>query len=114
MSDFHSRLEPLPDSWDTLILLRDSFYHPFPTLKEKKMKILRKLSVSITLVLLIAMVAFAGETSSPPCVPGETSSPPCSSPMAAGNVEDSDTNADVASSITEVAQLVVESVLPLF
>ena len=78
------------------------------------MKILGKLSVSITLTFLIAMVAFAGETNSPPCAPGETNSPPCSSSMAAGNLEDSDTNGDVASSITEAALLAVESVLPLF
>ncbi len=77
------------------------------------MKILRKLSVSITLVLLIAMVVFAGETNSPPCAPGETNSPPCSTSMAAGNAEDSDTNGEVMSSIVEAALLAVESVLPL-
>jgi hypothetical protein len=78
------------------------------------MKILGKLSVSITLVLLVAMVAFAGETNSPPCAPGETNSPPCSNSMATGNAEDSDIDADVASSITEAALLAAESVLPLF
>ena len=75
---------------------------------------LRKLSVSIVLTLTLSMLAFAGETSAPPCAPGETSSPPCSNSMVAGNAEDSDIDADVASSITEAALLAVESVLPLF
>ncbi len=74
---------------------------------------LRKLSVSIALTLILSILAFAGETSAPPCAPGETSAPPCSNSVAAGNVEDSDTNGDVASSITEVALLAVQSVLPL-
>ena len=46
------------------------------------MKNLKRLAVSFTLMFVLAVAAFAGETSSPPCAPpepGETSSPPCAS-----------------------------------
>ena len=42
------------------------------------MKNLRRLGISATLLCVLAMTAFAGETNSPPCTPGETNSPPCS------------------------------------
>jgi hypothetical protein len=45
------------------------------------MKSLKRLGVSVTLICVLAMAAFAGEVSSPPCAPpepGEVSSPPCS------------------------------------
>jgi hypothetical protein len=41
---------------------------------------LRRLSLSMILISVLSVAAFAGETSSPPCAPpdpGETSSPPC-------------------------------------
>lgn len=41
------------------------------------MKNLKRLGGSITLLCLLTMSAFAGETNSPPCAPGETNSPPC-------------------------------------
>ena len=44
------------------------------------MKNLRRLGLSLTLISVLAMAAFAGETNSPPCAPpepGETNSPPC-------------------------------------
>jgi len=41
------------------------------------MKYLQRLTLSLTLLSVLAATAFAGETSSPPCAPGETSSPPC-------------------------------------
>jgi hypothetical protein len=47
-------------------------------LKEKNMKNLKRLGISVTLVCVLAMSSFAGETNSPPCAPGETNSPPCS------------------------------------
>ena len=43
---------------------------------------LRRLVVTICLTAVLAITAFAGETSGPPCAPpdpGETSGPPCSS-----------------------------------
>jgi hypothetical protein len=38
---------------------------------------LKRLAVSFTLTSVLAVAAFAGETSSPPCEPGQTNSPPC-------------------------------------
>ena len=43
------------------------------------MNMLQRLIVSFTLVSVLAVAAFAGETNAPPCAPGETSNPPCSS-----------------------------------
>ena len=41
------------------------------------MEKLKRLTLALTLVSVIAVSAFAGETETPPCVPGETASPPC-------------------------------------
>jgi hypothetical protein len=41
------------------------------------MKNLKRLALSLTLMSALSVTAFAGETSSPPCVPGEIQSPPC-------------------------------------
>ena len=46
------------------------------------MRNLKRLVVSLCLMSVLAITAFAGEMSSPPCAPpdpGETQSPPCSS-----------------------------------
>ena len=46
------------------------------------MRNLKRLVVSLSLMSVLAITAFAGETSSPPCAPpdpGETAAPPCSS-----------------------------------
>ena len=43
------------------------------------MKNLRRLGISVTLLCVLSMTAFAGDTTSPPCAPGETTSPPCAS-----------------------------------
>ena len=45
------------------------------------MRNLKRLVVSLSLMSVLAITAFAGETSSPPCTPnpGETETPPCSS-----------------------------------
>jgi hypothetical protein len=48
-------------------------------LRRNEMKYLRKLSLSLTLICVLAAAVFGGETSTPPCVPGETLAPPCSS-----------------------------------
>jgi hypothetical protein len=45
------------------------------------MKSLNRLGVSVTLLCVLSMTAFAGDTNSPPCGspdPGTVSSPPCS------------------------------------
>ena len=41
------------------------------------MRNLKLLGISVTLLCVMSMTAFAGDTSSPPCAPGETTSPPC-------------------------------------
>jgi hypothetical protein len=41
------------------------------------MKNLRRLGISVTLLCVLSITAFAGDTISPPCAPGDTISPPC-------------------------------------
>jgi hypothetical protein len=45
------------------------------------MRNLKRLVVSLSLMSVMSITAFAGETSAPPCAPdpGQTSTPPCSS-----------------------------------
>jgi hypothetical protein len=38
---------------------------------------LKKLALSVSLMSILAIAAFGGETLSPPCAPGETNGPPC-------------------------------------
>lgn len=38
---------------------------------------LKRITLAISLAVVLAGTAFAGETQSPPCDPGETSGPPC-------------------------------------
>jgi hypothetical protein len=45
----------------------------------ENMKNLRKLGLSLTLMSVLSVTAFAGETDTPPCTPGETGTPPCTS-----------------------------------
>jgi hypothetical protein len=89
------------------------------------MKNLKRLGVSATLMFVLSVVAFAGETQSPPCAPpepGETQSPPCAAaPIVPGDSlapgETSSppaSNAGDASSVTEVALDLLQSVLLLF
>ena len=85
------------------------------------MKNLKRLGISITLLCLLTMTAFAGETNSPPCVPGETNSPPCSVTQ---NVTDDSApqNQSVSTiegddydySITDMTVDLVQSVLSVF
>ena len=89
------------------------------------MKNLKRLGVSAALMFVLSVVAFAGETQSPPCAPpepGETQSPPCAAaPIVPGDSlapgETSSppaSNAGDASSVTEVALDLLQSVLLLF
>ncbi|HXT63016.1 MAG TPA: hypothetical protein VN696_08270 [Pyrinomonadaceae bacterium] len=43
------------------------------------MEKLKTLALSFTLISILAVAVFAGETNAPPCAPGETGAPPCSS-----------------------------------
>ena len=84
------------------------------------MKNLRRLGISITLLCVLAVAAFAGDTSSPPCAPGDTSSPPCAMAQVApdDSVIPGDTNSPPASggeiSITEVALDLLLDTLSVF
>ena len=88
------------------------------------MKNLKRLGVSFTLMCVLAVVAFGGETSAPPCAPpepGETSAPPCAAaPLSGDPLAPGETSAPPASntgdaaSITELALDLVQSALLLF
>ena len=43
------------------------------------MDCLKRITLSFTVMSMLTVATFAGETNSPPCAPGETSTPPCSS-----------------------------------
>lgn len=73
------------------------------------MRNLKLLGISVTLLCVMSMTAFAGDTTSPPCAPGDTTSPPCASAqitaddsIAPGTVN-SPPASEVEVSITEVA-----------
>ena len=71
------------------------------------MKNLKRLGVSVTLMCVLAVAAFAGEVNSPPCAPPEPgilNTPPC----------DAASNAGDAASVTEVAIDLLQSALLLF
>ena len=38
---------------------------------------LKKLALSVSLMSILAIAAFGGETLGPPCAPGEVNGPPC-------------------------------------
>lgn len=88
------------------------------------MKNLKRLGVSVTLMFVLAVVAFAGETQSPPCAPpepGETQSPPCAgTSMPGDSLTPGETNslpasnAAVTLSVTELAVDLLQSVRLLF
>jgi len=89
------------------------------------MKNLKRLSASVTLMFVLAVAAFAGETNTPPCAPpepGQVGTPPCAAAsMTPGDsLAPGETNAPPASnagtefSITDVAINLLQSVLSLF
>ena len=88
------------------------------------MKNLKRLGVSATLMFVLSVVAFAGETQSPPCAPpepGETQSPPCAvaqlardDSLAPGETSCPPSNVGDVSSVAEVALDLLQSVLLLF
>jgi len=49
------------------------------------MKNIRTIFATLTLALVLAGSALAGETQTPPCAPGETQTPPCTSAPASGD-----------------------------
>ena len=89
------------------------------------MKNIKRLGASFTLMCVLAMAAFAGETNSPPCAPpdpGEVNSPPCAGAqiLPGDFLTPGDTSAPPALaaedslSVTELAVDLLQSVLSLF
>ena len=79
---------------------------------------LRRFGLAISLTVILAGTAIAGETNGPPCAnPGETNGPPCASGQliideateASSNVSD-----EVETLIIEAASYALESLLTLF
>ena len=69
------------------------------------MEKLKALALSFTLMSVLAVPAFAGETEGPPapCVPGETQTPPCSSQsLSDGSTAPGQTEAPQASNAVDV------------
>jgi len=64
------------------------------------MKNLRRLGISVTLLCVLSITAFAGDTTSPPCAPGDTTSPPCVAAQVTddGSIVPGSTNSPPASS----------------
>jgi len=58
------------------------------------MTYLRRVARSFTLISVLAIAAFAGETGSPPapCIPGETGSPPCGQSVTDDSTDPGETN----------------------
>lgn len=88
------------------------------------MKNLKRLGVSVTLMFILAVAVFAGETNAPPCAPpdpGETNAPPCAAaPISGDSLFPGETSSPPASSagrapsVTELAVDLLQSVLLLF
>lgn len=82
------------------------------------MRNLKRLVVSLSLMSVLAITAFAGETSSPPCAPpdpGETAAPPCSS--AQMTTEDSvvpgQTSTPPAADAADVSTIIEDTLIAL-
>ena len=88
------------------------------------MKNLKMLGISVTLLCVLSMTAFAGATNSPPCAPpdpGATNSPPCAMSQITPDDPDAATGTVAPASteesdytVSEVALDLLRSVLLLF
>ena len=78
---------------------------------------LRRFGLAISLAVMLAGTAIAGETNTPPCAPGETNTPLCSTSEIITE-EASETSSTVSGEaetiIFESASYAVESLLTLF
>jgi len=76
---------------------------------------LQRLILSFTLMSVLAVAAFAGETPTPPCAPGETQGPPCSSQSVTdGSTAPGETSGPPASDAVDVigiAEIALRSLL---
>ena len=80
------------------------------------MRNLKLLGISVTLLCMLSMTAFAGDTNSPPCSPdpGATNSPPCASAhmTADDSVAPGDTSSPPASEVgVSITELTVDLLL---
>ncbi len=85
------------------------------------MKNLRRLGISVTLLFVLSITAFAGDTISPPCAPGDTISPPCA--MSQLSADEPETSTEIVAPastaepsyfVSEVTVELLQSVLSLF
>jgi hypothetical protein len=83
-------------------LFRKKLATPFT--RGENMEKLKGLALSFTLMSVLAVAAFAGETPMPPCAPGETEGPPCSSAPVTnnGSTEPGQTSSPPASDTIDV------------
>jgi hypothetical protein len=80
------------------------------------MNYLKRLAVAISLAVVLASAAFAGETNTPPCpIPGETNTPPCSGQFVADESDEANTIAiELEVFVLEAATYGIESLLTVF
>jgi hypothetical protein len=76
---------------------------------------LKRLGLTFTLMSVLAVTTFGGETETPPCVPGELQGPPCSSQSvndgAAAPGETGTPPAVPTVDVTDIAETVLWSLL---
>jgi hypothetical protein len=79
------------------------------------MTYLKRIALSFTLMSVLAIAAFAGETSTPPCAPGQTEAPPCSQSVTGGSTDPGETSSPPSNSV-DVGTIVeaVQLALSLF
>jgi hypothetical protein len=81
------------------------------------MKMLKRLTLSFTIVSFMAVATFAGETLNPPCAAGQTETPPCSSQSVNdGSTAPGQTSSPRASDTVDIVGIaeIALSVLSLF
>ena len=79
------------------------------------MRTLRLLGISVTLLCVLSMTAFAGDTNSPPCSPdpGATNSPPCAMSQFSADEPETATDTVAPASTAEPSYLVSEVTVDL-
>jgi hypothetical protein len=76
---------------------------------------LRNLTLSFILISALAVVALAGDTNSPRCIPGQLETPPCSQSVTDGSTDPGEMNGPPSSAV-DLTTIVgaVEAALSLF
>ena len=72
------------------------------------MKHLKRLGLTLTLMSVLAVASFAGQTETPPapCAPGQTETPPCSQSLTGGSTDPGENNGPPSSAldVTTIAE----------